>query len=175
MIANPVLRSLFWIMDFVALIGNLTTNIPTLEEMVFHGKSNNSFGKGNTLVKLANRFLIFNLAISDFLMVVYLLGVVCQGVNYSGHYCFVDKKWRSSNSCWILGTIAVLSSEASAFIMASMSTFRLVTIYKPFMTRTMKFKWIVRVGILCWLFSLLFAFLPCVKVLWSLLKPKDPI
>jgi len=97
-------------------------------------------------------------------MGVYLLGVVSQGVNYSGHYCFVDKEWRSSNRCLILGTVAVLSSEASAFIMASMSTFRLVTIYKPFLTLTMKFKWIVLVGVLCWLFSSLFAFLPWIQL-----------
>ena len=63
-----------------------------------------------------------------------------------------------------LGTIALLSSEASAFIMASMSTFRLVTIYKPFLTRTMKFKWIMLVGVLCWLLSLLCAFLPWIPL-----------
>jgi len=73
-------------------------------------------------------------------MGVYLLGIVGKGLNYSGIYCFVDKEWRSSNGCSVLGTIAVLSSEASTFIMASMSTFRVVSIYKPFLTRTMKFK-----------------------------------
>ena len=160
MIADPVLRSLFWIMGFVALIGNLATNFVTLMDMVSHDKSNNFLAKDNSFVKLANGYFIFNLTISDFLMGVYLLGVVSQGVKYSGHYCFVDKEWRSSNRCWMLGTVAVLSSEASAFIMASMSTFRLVTIHKPFLTRTMKFKWIALVGALCWLLSLLFAFLP---------------
>ena len=164
MIANPVLRSLFWIMGFVALIGNLTTNILTLKEMVLHGISNKSRPKGNSFVKATNNCFIFNLTISDFFMGVYLLGVVSQGVNYSGRYCFVDKKWRSSNGCWILGTVAVVSSEASALIMASMSTFRLVTIYKPFLTRTMKLKWIVLVGVLCWLFSTLLAFLPWIPL-----------
>ena len=163
MIANPVLRSLFWIMGFVALVGNLATNILTLIEMVFDYKSNTSRDIRDCFVALANRFFIFNLTISDFLMGVYLLGVVSQGVNYSGHYCFVDKEWRSSNRCWILGTIEVLSSEASAFIMASMSTFRLVTICKPFLTRTMKFKWILHVAVSCWVFSLLFAFIPWIQ------------
>ena len=164
MIANPVLRSLFWIMGFVALIGNLARNILTLMEIVFNGESINSVANGNSFVKLANRFFIFNLAIADFLMGVYLLGVVGQGVNYWGYYYFADKVWRSSNRCWILGTVAVLSSEAPAFIMASMSTFRLVSIYKPFLTRTMKFKWIVLVAVLCWLFSTLFAFLPWLQL-----------
>jgi len=164
MIANPLLRSFFWIMGVVALIGNLATSVLTLMEMVSGNKSSTCVNKRNNFVKLGNRFFIFNLTISDFLMGVYLLGVVCQGVNYSGRYCFVDKEWRSSNHCWILGTVSILSSEASAFIMASMSTFRLVTIYKPFLTRAMKFKWIVLVGILCWFFSLLFAFLPWIRL-----------
>jgi len=45
-----------------------------------------------------------------------------------------------------------------------MSTFRLVSIYKPFLTGTMKFKWIVLVRVSCWLFSLLFAFLPWIPL-----------
>jgi len=45
-----------------------------------------------------------------------------------------------------------------------MSTFRLVTIYKPFLTRTMKFKWIVLVGLSCWLFSSVLAFLPWIPL-----------
>jgi len=163
MIANLVLRSLFWIMGFVALIGNLATMILTLMEMILD-KRKNSLDKSDSLVKLTNRFFIFNLTISDFLMGVYLLGVVCQGVNYSGRYCFFDKEWRSSNRCSILGTVAVLSSEASALIMASTSTFRLVSIYKPFLTRTMKFKWIVLVEGLCWFSSIFFALLPWVQL-----------
>jgi len=164
MIANPVLRSLFWIMGCVALIGNLVTNILTLIDMVFDGRTTTSVHKKKSFVKRANNFFIFNLTISDFLMGVYLLGVVGQGLNYSGRYCFVDKEWRSSKRCSILGTIAVLSSEASAFIMASLSTFRLVSIYKPFLTRTMKFKWIILIGFLCWLLSLLFAFFPWIQL-----------
>jgi len=68
MIANPFLRSLFWIMGFVALIGNLVTNIVTLMELVFVNKNNISADKSNCFVKLANGFFIFNLTISDFFM-----------------------------------------------------------------------------------------------------------
>jgi len=160
MIANPVLRSLFWIMGFLALMGNLATNILILMEMFSECKYNASVAENTKFVKQANRFFIFNLTISDFVMGVYLIGVVGQGVNYSGRYCFVDKGWRSSTFCSILGTLAVLSSEASAFIMASISTFRLVSIYKPFLTRNMKFKWIAFVGVICWLVSLVLAIFP---------------
>jgi len=59
MIANPILRSLFWIMGFVALFGNLATNILTLKEMIFHGKSDNSIPKGSNFVKVANSCFIF--------------------------------------------------------------------------------------------------------------------
>jgi len=164
MIANSFLRSLFWIMGFLALMGNLATNFLTGREMFFHCKNKSTANPNAKFVKRANNFFIFNLAIFDFLMGVYLLGIVGKGVNYSGIYCFVDKEWRSSNLCSILGTFALLSSEASAFIMASMSTFRLVSIYKPFLTRTTKFRWIILVGVLCWLFSLLFALLPWIQL-----------
>jgi len=160
LIASPFFRALFWIVGFLALIGNLVTNLVTVREMFRDYKSNAVVNSSKRYVKRASNFFIFNLTISDFLMGVYLLGVVCQSASYSGRYCFVDKEWRSSNLCSILGTIAVLSSEASVFIMASMSTFRLVAIYKPFLARTMEFKWIVLVAILCWLFSLVLAFLP---------------
>jgi len=152
MIANTFLRSLFWIMDFLALTGHLATNFIKVKEMFFDGKNNSTTNPDIKLVKRANNFFIFNLTVFDFLMGVYLLGIVGKGVNYSGSYCFVDEDWRSSYGCLILGTVAVLSSEASAFIMASMSNFRLVSIYKPFLTRTMKFKWIVLVGAFCWSF-----------------------
>jgi len=160
MIASPLLRSLFWIMGFLALTGNLATNFLTVKKMFFKRKNKSTANPNTKLVKRANNFFILNLTFYDFLMGVYLLGIVGKGVSYSGVYCFVDKEWRSSYGCSVLGTVAVLSSEASAFIMASMSTFRLVSIYKPFMIRTMKFKWIVLIGALCWLFSLLFACLP---------------
>ena len=52
----------------------------------------------------------------------------------------------------------------SGFKPSPMSTFRLVSIYKPFLARTMKFKWIVLVGVVIWLFSLRFAFLPWIQL-----------
>jgi len=165
MIASLFLRVLFWIMGFLALIGNIATNFVTVREMFSDYKNSFTAIPNTKFVKRANNFFIINLTIFDFLMGVYLLGVVGKGVNYSGIYCFVDKEWRSSNLCSILGTLAVLSSEASAIIMVSMSTFRMVSIYKSFLTRTMKFKWIVLAGVLCWLASLIFAFLP-----WTPLK-----
>jgi len=160
MVANPVIYSLLWIMGFVTLIGN--TIILTLKELVFHRKSNKTVGKGNSFVKVANSCFIFNPY--HFRLFNGCIGVVSQGMNYSGHHCFVDKEWRSSNRCRILGTVSVLSSDASAFIMASLSTFRLVSICKPFQTRTMKFKWILLVGLLCWSFSLLFVFRPWIQL-----------
>jgi len=164
MIANEFLRSLFWIMGFLSLIGNLATYFLTVKEMIFACKNKSTANPNTIFIKRANNFFILNLTLFDFLMGVYLLGVVGKGLSYSGIYCFVDKEWRSSSLCSALGTLAILSSEASAFIMASMSTFRMVSIYKPFLTCTMKFKWIVLVGVICWLLSLLFALLPWIPL-----------
>jgi len=162
MIANPVLNSLFWIMGFLALTGNLVTNILSVKEMVCAYKGNTTTDKNSIFAKLSNSCFIFNLTIADFLMGVCLIIVVVQGANYSGIYCFVSKRWRSSSLCSSLGTLAFLSSEASVFIMASMSTFRLVTVYKPFLTHSTKFKWVVLTSISCWLFSIVLVLLPLI-------------
>ena len=117
MISNLFLRILFWLMGLVALIGNLLINISTLKDVI-HRKIQN-MGKpsvtGNN-VKSANDIFIMNLSASDFLMGVYLIGVVAQGVSYSGNYCFVDKQWRSSKLCSVLGSLAFLSSETLSLI-----------------------------------------------------------
>jgi len=160
MIANPALRSSFWIMGFLASIGNLATNVVTIRATFCKKKKNKKAPNDKNLVKLANSLFILNLTISDFIMGIYLLGVVGQSLRYSGFYCFIDKKWRSSNLCSVFGTLAMISSEASALIMASMSTFRLVTVYKPFLSRSMKIRWVVIAGIVCWLFSISLALLP---------------
>ena len=57
MIANPVLCSLFWIMSFVALIGNLATNIVTLLEIISDCKKPSSISESISCVESVNRFL----------------------------------------------------------------------------------------------------------------------
>jgi len=152
MIADPVLRTLFWIMGLTATIGNINVNVHAVKEIFFGDYSNK--------IKRANNIFIANLCVSDFLMGLYLIMTAASGLRYSGYYCSVDKWWRSSNICSVLGTLAILSSETSAFIMVTMSTFRLITIRKPFLSAALKMKYIVAAGAVCWILSFLCAIIP---------------
>ena len=105
MIASPFLRALFWTMGFLALAGNLATNFLTVKKTFFNRKDKSTANPDTKFVKRANNFFILNLTLFDFLMGVYLLGIVGKGVSYSGIYCFVDKEWRSSYGCSVLGTV----------------------------------------------------------------------
>jgi len=155
MIAFPVLKGVMWIMGILALIGNAAVNITTTMEIM---KKIRTIKKNR--IKLANSILIWNLTISDFIMGAYLIAMLAHDLRYSGFYCFVDKQWRSSNLCGVLGTLVVLSSETSASIMAATSTFRLLTIYRPFLCTSVKIEWIAAVACSCWIFSASFAIFP---------------
>jgi len=151
MIASPILRALFWIMGCLAVLGNLAVGISTVREL---------FNAGSDNIRQTNNVLIVNLSLSDFLMGVYLLGVVSFGRSFSGFYCFADKQWRSGKTCSGFGALAVLSSETSAFIMATMSSFRLFSIHKPAIARFIKVKWIIMLAMVCWILSALLATIP---------------
>jgi len=71
MVANPILRSLLWIMGFLALTGNLATNFLTVKEMFFNRKNKPIANPDTKFVQRANNFFISNLTVFDFLMGVY--------------------------------------------------------------------------------------------------------
>lgn len=86
-------------------------------------------------------FLLTNLAMSDFLMGVYLIIIAIHDVKYSGDYYKHDVKWRNSISCYISGALSMLSSEASVLTLVTITADRLNSIVfhiraKPFTMTT---------------------------------------
>ena len=125
MIANPVLKTCFWIMAILVISGNLYVIISTFRH----------FKTANVLKSIKFQHLIIvNISIADFIMGIYLLIIAFYSAYYSGYYGQVDFEWRSSLRCSILGSLAVLSSQASCFSMVFLTSHRLFTIYKPFST-----------------------------------------
>lgn len=158
MIANPLLRGLFWTMGFVAMCGNILVNSAMakgLFRVFFVTKP-----IIRSPVKVANSIFICNLTISDFLMSVYLIGIASQSERFSGFYCLMDKQWRSSNVCSGLSTLVIVSSETTVFLMAAMSTLTLMMVFRPFLTTRIKPQWIFAVSALCWLLSITLATIP---------------
>ena len=151
MIANSALKSCFWIMGIAVICGNfyvITSTVYLLKT-----------AKLNKSLKYQN-VIIINISIADFTMGIYLLIIAFYSVYYSGYYGQIDIKWRSSLLCSIIGSLAVLSSEASCFFMVLLTTCRLYAIYKPFSTlatSTRKYKLAI---ILVWLMAFIVAVFP---------------
>ena len=151
MIANSALKSCFWIMGIVVISGNLYVISSTIHLL--------KTAKLNKSLKY-QKLIILNISIADLIMGIYLLIIAVYSVYYSGYYGRVDFQWRSSLSCSIIGSLAVLSSESSCFFMVLLTICRLYVIYKPFSTlstSTRKYKLAI---IFVWLMALVIAVLP---------------
>ena len=86
---------------------------------------------------------------------------------YSGNYGEVDRKWRTSDYCSFLGSLVVLSSEASCFLMVLLTFHQLHNVYKP-SSLLLSSSFIWKVGlVLAWLAAIAFAFIPMLGVTGS--------
>ena len=151
MIANPVLKSCFWIMSIVVICGNFYVIISTTK--LFASTKLNQSSKYQYLI-------ILNISIADMVMGIYLLVIAVYSVYYSGYYGQIDLEWRSSLRCSIIGSLAVLSSEASCFFMVLLTSFLLYKIYKPLSILSRSTGKYTLVIILGWLTSFVIAVLP---------------
>ena len=149
MIANPVLKICFWIMAILVISGNLYVIVSTFRH----------FKTANVLKSIKfQHFIVVNISIADFIMGIYLLIIAFYSVYYSGYYGQVDFEWRSSLRCSIIGSLAVLSSQASCFSMVFLTSHRLYTICKPFSTISSLIHKLIFT--LIWLISFVIAVLP---------------
>ena len=71
-----------------------------------------------------------NLAIADLLMGIYLLCLGIADVVFSGSYCVHELKWLTSNSCQALGSLVVISSEASIVTIIILTSCRMFAVFK---------------------------------------------
>jgi len=73
--------------------------------------------------------LILNLAISDFLMGLYLIILGIVGAMFSGVYCMKSLEWLKSQTCLTMGVLVVLSSETSTITMTLLTATRLHAVF----------------------------------------------
>ena len=138
MLPNPVQRSIMWIIAIFALISNVL--------VLMYRYRQREINKTHIL-------LICNLALSDFLMGVYMLIIVSADVYYKEY--FPSESWRSSGICKVAGTFAVISSEASVFFITLISFDRFFSIKNALGPRnsTTKVAGFVLLGL--WIFALI--------------------
>ena len=119
MIANVGIKCAFWIMGILVLIGN---SYVIIKKIAFLKTQQALDGIS------FQHFIILNISISDFIMGIYLITIASYDVSFSGFYGEVDREWRSSLKCSVIGSLAVISSETSCFLMVVLTGFRLKNI-----------------------------------------------
>ena len=160
MIKYDGLKSCFWIVGLAVIVGNMYVIISTVH---YIRKAKNL----STSLKFQH-LNVLNISIADFIMSFYLITIAFLSTFvYSGNYGKVDRKWRTSDYCSFLGSLAVLSSEASCFLMVLLTFYRLHNVHKPFSTLSSpSFIW--KVGlVLAWLAAVVLAFIPMIRVTGS--------
>ena len=118
LLRNAVLRSLIWIIGVFALTGN---SLSLFYRMLFDRER----------LKLGYGMFVSNLAISDFLMGVYLIIIASADMFYRGEYNLYDKSWRHSTLCQFAGILASLSSEGSVMFIGLITIDRILVIKFP--------------------------------------------
>ena len=152
MIASPVLKACFWIMGVAAICGNLLVFFYTIRFL-----QQTKLNKSN----LNHKIIILNIAVADFIIGIYLLTIAIYSAYFSGYYNKVDYEWRSSLRCSIIGSLAVMSSQASCLLMVMLTAFRLRTIYKPFSSLSSTYKNKIGLALVfLWLISFTIAVFP---------------
>ena len=153
MIADPAIKAAFWIMGFIVLFSNAYVIVDTTQFL----KKLNHFN-----CTVFQRVVILSISIADFIMGVYLITIAVFSEIFSGSYGFVDREWRSSLRCSIIGSLSVISSQASCFFMVVLTAFRLMIISDPMKSVTSSLRpWKLCVVVI-WLLSICLSITPII-------------
>ncbi|XP_070571255.1 G-protein coupled receptor GRL101-like [Ptychodera flava] len=116
LMANQVLRWSIWVLGISAFLGNIFVIVWRIKE--------------NDLNKVPS-FLIWNLALADFLMGIYMLIIASVDMYYRGVYVTYDTSWKNSLLCKFAGFLAALSSEVSVYTLTIITLDRFLIIAFP--------------------------------------------
>ena len=117
-------------------------------------------------IKVYN-ILLLNLAVADFLMGVYVIGVTTGGLTSivsQTKLAFKDNKtfqWLSHSVCSGLGTINFVSSQVSVSALVAISCLRLYGVYYPY--RKLNLKVITAVAAMVWVFWIAISCIPILR------------
>ena len=155
MIAEPGIKAAFWIIGSIVLFGNACVIFDTAK-----------FLKKQAVldIKIFQRVIILNISIADFIMGVYLITIAVFSQLFSGIYGSEDGEWRSSLRCSIIGSLSVISSQASCFFMVVLMAFRLINVFNPIALQTSSILPWKLIIVATWLLSLCLSVIPMVDV-----------
>ena len=154
LIKSDLILSVFLIIGAIVILGNSVVIITTIK-FLWKTKSTDS-------LKLQH-LIILNVACADFIMGIYLLTIAAHSVYYSGSFVGINVlEWKTSVRCSIIGSLALISSEASCFLMVVLTSFRLYNVCKPVASLTLStLPWKLSVGA-AWLMAVTIATIPII-------------
>ena len=118
LLMNPVLRYAAYTISILTCAGNL---------LVIISRIGNSRDENRSV-----SMVIRNLAVSDFIMGIYIGIIGLQDARFKDNYHIEARDWTQSTLCIIAGILSMISSEVSIFILAFMSIERFLLISDPF-------------------------------------------
>lgn len=142
---NKGLQICIWVLGIFAFLGNIGVII------------------WRVLFKEENKvhsYLLTNLAISDFLMGVYLLIIAIKDAQWQGEYFKKDYEWRNGLLCQLTGALSMLSSEVSVLMLTLITADRFVSIVFAMKFGKLSYKKAVIMCVIIWSFGLLMSLLP---------------
>ncbi|XP_022111043.1 uncharacterized protein LOC110990376 [Acanthaster planci] len=149
---NDGLRACMWVLAISAVFGNLAVIVWRLRHC-----------EGNS-AKKTHSFLVVNLAVSDFIMGVYMLIIAAADIHFGESYSKLAAGWRASVGCKIAGILSVLSSEASVFFVTLISLNCLLCVVFPFSKFRIREESARVVALVAWVVTLCLSVVPTLVV-----------
>ena len=147
LMSDRVLLAMMWLIGLGAFGGNIFVLI---------------WRKKVTQKNKVQDFLLNNLAMADFLMGLYMIGIASADIYFGNYFPMQSETWRSGITCKILGSISITSSEASVFFVTLISFDRFLSIRFPYSIRKFGRKSIALVVTIVWIISLTLGVVPSV-------------
>ena len=146
------LRIAIWFVIVIALVGNLMVFIIFIGYSVIVRKAKQEI--------FVVHFLYFNLALSDFLMGVYLLIIASEDIATKGRFYETDISWRTGHTCEFAGFCAIVSTVMSVYVLLVITLERTYTIVRVLSHKKLtKLRAMVLMAI-GWVMALIIAALP---------------
>ncbi|XP_071489061.1 uncharacterized protein [Diadema antillarum] len=155
---NAAIKFFMWLLGFAALVGNTIVIVSRLR--IRH----------TSTISHVQSILISNLAVSDFIMGLYMLILAASDVYIGESYFWEDRshEWRTSGTCRFAGFLSFLSCETSVFLITVISVDRFICIVFPYTKKRLTVRSSHVLTAAVWLLALILSF---TSVLLSVLDP----
>ncbi|KAH9499548.1 hypothetical protein Btru_078099 [Bulinus truncatus] len=154
-VGDTLKRVIIWIVGLLTVGGN---GLVLIYRLVW--KKENIFK--------AHILFVIGLAVSDFIMGVYLLIIASADIYYTNEYVLNESIWRHGALCQFAGFLSTLSSETSTFFICWITFDRFIVVKFPFDENITSTKGKYVAFISSWILGFLLALIPAVHPDWEI-------